>query len=446
MTDIDFTALTILPSNVDLVIYHGRCSDGFGSALASYIYFKGSEGINANGKLVEYFPASFNAPPPNVTGRNVLICDFSYKYDVLTKMIGDANSLAVIDHHKTAEAELKLVPDQNKVFRMDHSGAYLTWKFFFGAADVPLLIKYIEDNDIWLKKMPFTKEVTAYVFSLPFEFEEYEKLLVDDYIMHDVIPTAIGMGKQNTHYADQAMSMSTQKFIQIGDKYYFVAHINTSVLKSEIGNQIFTKHPQCDFSAAYSLKDSATYFSLRSTDDRADVSAIALKYGGGGHRNAAGLMTFGTIELPAKLHDNNVLYKLINNIYTQELPDSTNIVYLNISHSRKHIGQYLLQQRTVEKIDGTDRIVQEACSVIRNRSEDKTYYKKFDLSCVWNYDGGDDKSWFTVQWVKSSDSDTDVDVGKKLAIDKFKEFNDYQLIDKENRIVFSITGVNKFCL
>ncbi len=33
-----------------------------------------------------------------------------------------------------------------------------------------------------------------------------------------------------------------------------------------------------------------TFFSLRSTDDRTDVSKIAKKLGGGGHRNAAGCM------------------------------------------------------------------------------------------------------------------------------------------------------------
>jgi len=438
MTDIDFTQLTIVPDNVDLVIYHGRCSDGFGSALASYIYFKSTGGLNKYGKIVEYHPASFSGPPPDVTGRNVLICDFSYKYDILTKMIADANSLAVIDHHKTAEAELKLISDKNKVFRMDHSGAYLTWKYFFPTQNVPLLIKYIEDNDIWLKKLPSTKEVTAYIYALPFEFEEYEKLLDDDYITHNVIPTALGMGKQNSYYVDQAMSMSTQKFVQIGDKYYFVAHLNTSVLKSEIGNQIFNKQPNCDFSAVYSLKDSTTYFSLRSTDDRADVSAIASKYGGGGHRNASGMTTFGSVEFPAKLLDNNVMYKLLDNIYLQTTDDGLNIVYLNTTHNRKHIGQYLLQQRAVEKFEGTDRVVQEACSAFRNKLNDKSFYKKFSFCCVWSYDGSDDKSWYTVHWAGPDK--------QKLAVDKFGKFDDYQLSDRENRIIFSVTGVNKFCL
>lgn len=31
---------------------------------------------------------------------------------------------------------------------MDHSGAYLVWKYFFPDTDIPLFIRYIEDADL----------------------------------------------------------------------------------------------------------------------------------------------------------------------------------------------------------------------------------------------------------------------------------------------------------
>lgn len=444
----DYSNLEILPEEVDFIIYHGRCSDGFGSALASYIYFKnvdsvGKNGINKNGVKVEYFAAGFNKPPPDVTNRNVLICDFSYKFDVLTKMISVAKKLAVIDHHKTAEAELKLLSDKYKIFRMDHSGAYLTWKYFFPDQDVPLLVKYIEDNDIWIKKMPYTKEVTSYIFSLPFEFEEYAKLLDDDYIEKNVIPVSLGMGKQNTHYIDQSLQFSTQKFIKMGDSYYFYVHLNTTVLKSEIGNQIFAKYPNADFSAVYSIKDNNASFSLRSTNDRADVSAIALKFGGGGHRNASGLTTFGTTELPAKLIDNNVMYKLLQNIYSvlhivKDKP--IKIVYMNCANYKKHIGRYLLQTRTIETTKNKhdvdyERPVQEACSIIRNRLNDKTYYDMFDFSCIWNYDGSTGKTWFDLQWTNASEIVNDI-------LKVFEQSPDYVLCERKDRAIFTSFGIS----
>jgi oligoribonuclease NrnB/cAMP/cGMP phosphodiesterase (DHH superfamily) len=128
-----------------------------------------------------------------VAGLNVLICDFSYKKDTMLKLVSEAKTLAIIDHHKSAEEDLKDISDENKVFRMDHSGAFLTWAYFYPLSPMPLLIKYIEDNDIWIKAMPNTRELTSYIYSLPFEFEEYEKLLDEKVLLGDTMQVAIGM-------------------------------------------------------------------------------------------------------------------------------------------------------------------------------------------------------------------------------------------------------------
>jgi len=453
MQDINLSHLNLVPNTIDLVIYHGKCCDGFGSALASYEYFKFNNGCNILGNKVEYFPATFNQPPPSVIGKNVIICDFSYKKDVLLKMISEANSLAVIDHHKTAEAELKDIPDKYKIFRMDHSGAYLTWKYFFPTYDVPLLIQYIEDNDIWLKAMPYTREVTSYIFTLPYEFEEYSKLLVPGFIENNIIPIATGMQKQNNYYIDNALSFTTLKFVQIGDEYYFVVHLNSSILKSEIGNSVLYKYPNCDFSAIYSTNGSTTYYSLRSDDSRTDVSQIALKFGGGGHRNASGITTqYGTTEFPGKIIDNNILYGLLNNIYTKKITISGydfNVVYFNTTHNKKHIGKYLLQTRTTEKLENSARGIQQTCSIIRNKLENQDYYDTFAISCVWNYDGlssnnngnNNGKTWFSLNW---NNSYAGIDLGPLLK-NKFNKEDDYQYIDSDKRIIFTKKG-NKFCL
>lgn len=55
---------------------------------------------------------------------------------------------------------------------------------------------------------------------------------------------------------------------------------------SEAGNIMTVGEP---FAAVYhDTKDGKRAFSLRSTDAGEDVSLIAAKFGGGGHRNAAG--------------------------------------------------------------------------------------------------------------------------------------------------------------
>lgn len=429
---IDFSKLLLKPNDVDLVIYHGRCCDGFGAALACYMYFKNFDGVNSNGNKVQYFAASFNRPPPQVAGLNVLICDFSYKKDTMLKLVSEAKTLAIIDHHKSAEEDLGTISEKNKVFRMDHSGAYLTWAYFYPDSQMPLLIKYIEDNDIWIKALPNTRELTSYIYSLPFEFKEYEKLLDEKVLLGDILQIAIGMQRQNDLYIKDAVGFSSIKFTQIDGMYFFVACVNTSVLKSDIGNQLFSKYENANFSLCYSIGDDSglSYVSLRSTNDRTDVSKIAVKYGGGGHRCASGCSMHNTHDVGNVL-DTYTMYNMLNNIYVRE---STllngNVVYLNSTQLKKQIGKYLLQTRYYDETISEN--IQECCSVFRNKLKDPSFYVGCNYSCVWGYDGQQDTTWISLQWISS----IDINVLKNLLLNE----NNFQYIHDDKRIIFTRKG------
>lgn len=187
--DIDFSKVILNKNDVDMVIYHGNCTDGFASAFSAWYYLS----KKYPEREVIYYPAKIGEAPPDVSGKNVIICDYSYKYDVLMSMLSKAKNLLILDHHKTSQADLLHFPEQNKIFRMDHSGAYLTWAYFFNEVHVPKLILYVEDNDIWTKRLEKTREFTSYMFTLPMVFEEYEKLLSDDEFYKALI---IGEGMQ----------------------------------------------------------------------------------------------------------------------------------------------------------------------------------------------------------------------------------------------------------
>lgn len=382
MNSEDFSHLVLSPQEVDIVIYHGNCTDGFASALAAWDYFKKNNGINVLSHKVEYHPAFFNQQPPDVNGKNVLICDFTYNYEQTMEMLKNANKLVILDHHESAVRKLENIPAENKVFRMDHSGAYLTWKYFYPDLDVPLLIKYVQDNDIWLKAMPNTREVTSYLFSLPFDFQEYGKLL-DDNEITKIIPIAQGMQKQNQTYIDQSIKNCALKFQQIDGTYYFIAHINSTVLKSEIGNEVLKKYPNVDFSAVYSVNGDSVYYGLRSDENKQNVTRIAEKYGGGGHRNSSGMMFNYTTEFPGKLLDGSTLYYVLNNIYFNK-----DFVMLNCTHNKIHVAKYLLQNKYTEKLsDGTTRNVQQCNSIFRNLKLDSTFYEYRNFSLVWSLNG-----------------------------------------------------------
>jgi hypothetical protein len=81
-----------------MVIYHGGCVDGFTSAFSAWYYLNKKYPL----RDVIYYAAKHGEIPPDVSGKNVIICDYSYKYDVLMSMLSKAKNLLILDHHKTA--------------------------------------------------------------------------------------------------------------------------------------------------------------------------------------------------------------------------------------------------------------------------------------------------------------------------------------------------------
>jgi len=61
--------------------------------------------------------------------------------------------------------------------------------------------------------------------------------------------------------------------------------VQSAILTSQIGERLTTT---CAFCLIWHDRHGRRYFSLRSREGSTDVAQIAVKYGGGGHRHAAG--------------------------------------------------------------------------------------------------------------------------------------------------------------
>jgi oligoribonuclease NrnB/cAMP/cGMP phosphodiesterase (DHH superfamily) len=400
MSEINFSNVCLKPDEIDMVLYHGDCIDGYASAFACYYYFKQKK--DKKKKKITYMPLQYQKQPPMVDGKNILMCDFSFKYSVLKDILKSSRKLLILDHHQSAEKDLRNIPNENKIFRMDHSGAYITWAYFFGEESVPLMIRYVEDNDIWKRSMTNTRQFISYVANIPKQFDQYEKLLDDDFVTNSVIPIGDGMQKQNDNYINDGVKKMAVNFILLDNKLYFVGTVNTSILKSEIGNAFLISNPDANFAICYSKNEytGETYISMRSTNTGTDVEEIASKFGGGGHRNSAGLSVYTADTIPSILIDRYQCYNQIKNIkiVKQTLRDQLdlNIVYLNSYHHKRHLGKYLLQTRYTEQIDDNLRNITEAVSIIRNKTKDPTYYIGVDISVIYYYNDSEDYTYFSI--------------------------------------------------
>ena len=261
--------------SVPLVIYHYPCQDGFTAAWAVW----------RSSPDWEFYPAKHGDPPPDVTGRDVYFVDFSYKRPVILEMAAKANRIVILDHHKTAEADLVNLPENvTVVFDMNKSGSHLAWNHFH-PDPVPSIIRIVEDRDLWRFKLPDTKAISAFLFSQPYDFETwsiYAKMLEDKYDREEIEGYGNVLLRKQAKDVDELLQ---NKFtLSIGGHLVPAANLPYT-FSSDAGHILAQGQP---FAATFYLDGISAIFSLRSAEDGVDVSEIARVYGGGGHKHAAG--------------------------------------------------------------------------------------------------------------------------------------------------------------
>lgn len=274
----------------DICIYHAACIDGFTAAWAVWKKF---------GDGVTFIPAQYGDAPPDVTGKHVVIVDFSYPRPVLERMAASCASLLVLDHHKSAQQELAFLPKPREswvghindrtaaaLFDMDRSGAGLTWDYFHMPKQAPRLVQFVQDRDLWRFKLIGTREIHACIASHSMNFKNWSWLSARcDFSMS--CEEMIGEGSGILRASMKAMReliAATRREMTIQGYRIPVANVPFS-MASEAGNVLDVGVP---FSATYCDTAKGRAFSLRSAPDGIDVSEIAKKYGGGGHVHAAG--------------------------------------------------------------------------------------------------------------------------------------------------------------
>lgn len=277
-----------------LCIYHGNCADGFTSAWVVR---------RALGE-VDFHAGVYGNAPPDVTGRDVLLVDFSYKAAVLEQMAEKAASILVLDHHKTAAADLEFAGKAGSgwqqhlanvyqdrcegvtrslyaLFDMDRSGAGIAWDYFFPDVARPAMVNHVEDRDLWRFALPRTREIQACIFSYAYEFDVWDMLMrarPEDLAVE-------GEAIERKHFKDiEELTKVVTRDFTIAGHTVPVANLPYT-LTSDAGHLLAKGKP---FAGCYWDTPDGRVFSLRSTDEGLDVSLIAKEYGGGGHRNASG--------------------------------------------------------------------------------------------------------------------------------------------------------------
>ena len=292
-----------MPYKPDVLIYHDNCDDGFAAAWAIHKKW---------GDAIQYLPSNYGRPMPTCEdGPEVLVVDFSFPPEQCEDLVNQGCRILMLDHHKTAKEMLSGMhrihrPTFENVgrcfdrmtgswreevlveFDMERSGARMAWDFAFPGKETLELILAVEDRDLWRFNRPDTKLVSMYLRSLDRDFAQWDAAAS---LYSDNPEQFLAEANAIKRFYDQRVksiceNAGTQSFQ--GHDGVAVSYACPYDFVSETCHTLLDMYPDAPFAVAVIQNQEGITYSLRSLDERVDVSEIAKANGGGGHRNAAG--------------------------------------------------------------------------------------------------------------------------------------------------------------
>ena len=267
-----------------ICFYHAGCPDGLGAAWAVR---------HCWGDAAEYRPRGHDdtVDLDDLDGCQVVYVDFAPPNDELIVLAETAAQIIVLDHHLSARDRIEADPavanalagrGHQVVLDLTHSGAVLTWLHFSPDEPVPELLRYVEDQDLWTWELPNSEEINAAIGSFPLEFETWDELSrrSPDELASEGRPLV------RANRTQVARALRTASRVLLDGEW--VEAVNATSNRSAIGHELakraaFGRKWGCVFHMT-GHQVSATLYSIGDED----VSAVATRFGGGGHRNAAG--------------------------------------------------------------------------------------------------------------------------------------------------------------
>jgi hypothetical protein len=270
-----------------VVGYHADCQDGFGAAWVAW---------KKLGNRAEYIPLPPDSVPEQAIRDSLIyFVDLCPRGDKMRALKKAGNVVIVIDHHISSREFARHADDH--LFDITHSGAALAWKYFYPKQKLPALLRYVEDRDLWRFKFRETGALTDLLLSEGYDFAVWSRIAREfENTGRKKELLRIGEGIHKYRNAVVRETVKGAQLVEFAGKK--VLALNTSPFSSESGHVLYGMRPP--FSIVWRQEKDAIRVSLRSNGTY-DVSKLAQKYGGGGHRAAAGFMLPAGAKLPWKV-------------------------------------------------------------------------------------------------------------------------------------------------
>ena len=265
-------------------LYHAGCPDGFGAAWAVWRSWGASGHYEARGHDDALDAAAFS-------GAEVVWVDIAPQNHHLRSLLHVAARVVVLDHHVSSQGRYQSDPEladavarggHHVCFDLEHSGAALAWRHFHPGQELPDLIAYVEDQDLWTWKLPRSREVNAAISVAPYAFEAWDEMASRP--ASDLADEGAPVVRAQQREIERAARAAHP--VWLGS--HRVEAVNAVAQRAWIGHELATRAAfGVPCAAVYRLAGDRVDVSVYSVGDF-DVAALAAERGGGGHRSAAG--------------------------------------------------------------------------------------------------------------------------------------------------------------
>jgi len=279
------------------ILYHNDADGICAAAIVYWFYFNNREGFcfsRDDAMALDYHcdkGFDFNVDLIDA-GESVYLLDFSFNPDVFKRLLLKTEDVIWIDHHQSAIDQVKNNSDidlnlgaVDGILLSGKAACELTWNYFYKDS-LPRAVATIADYDLG----KFNTENEAFNAGVMLHYSDpqnsdWEQLLQDSRFVFDAIVKT----------GSNVIEVQKRSYVDILQNWSFSVEFegldclacNTHILKSQLFDSI---NGEFDVFMPFNFNGKQYRVELRTRRDDLDLCAIAMKYGGGGHRKAAGFM------------------------------------------------------------------------------------------------------------------------------------------------------------
>ena len=294
-----------------IIFAHSHCTDGLVAASIMKYSLQMKHNVEPEVVFISYGKEQEALEKANIDSETTVYCvDFAFNRETTLNLCKKVNIVYVLDHHKTANENLHDLRNHynlNFIYDVEKSGASIVRDYCKQHLSLYSHIKLnqkeilnkvvnmVEDRDLWLFRLPMTKEFAEYVFAYmqPNDIDRMTKILFN--FNFDSLKTICQMGKTIMEYKDNIIEKKLKSYVpvyfQVDNTKLLIINETQPDLVSQLGNELCKKYniPVClyNISGSNGSNELRVALSFRSMDHLKPVDVIARLFSGGGHANAA---------------------------------------------------------------------------------------------------------------------------------------------------------------